>query len=220
MSLRAVSHDPTLKHLLKLRDGRTLTAVQLQMEYLEQARKYVEDRFGADVDPITDDVLDRWESVLSRLEVDPMLCKRELDWVAKLEILEGYRSRDGLDWDDARLQLVDLQYSRRPAGQGPLQPAGGRRADRAHRRRRRGDVGAGPSRRTTPGPTSAAGASTSGPTRSPPRRGTRSSSTSAASRCSGCRRSSRCAAPRRTSARCSTAARPPLELVETISAGR
>ena len=111
LSLRAVSHDPTLKHLLKLRDGRTMTAVQLQMEYLEQARKYVEDRFGADVDPITDDVLNRWESVLSRLEVDPMLCKRELDWVAKLEILEGYRSRDGLDWKDARLQLVDLQYS-------------------------------------------------------------------------------------------------------------
>ncbi|BEP15840.1 depupylase/deamidase Dop [Acidothermaceae bacterium B102] len=111
LSLRAVSHDPTLKHLLKLRDGRTMTAVQLQMEYLEQARKYVQDRFGSDVDPVTDDVLARWESVLSRLEVDPMLCKRELDWVAKLEILEGYRSRDGLEWKDARLGLVDLQYS-------------------------------------------------------------------------------------------------------------
>jgi proteasome accessory factor A len=111
LSLRAVSHDATLKHLLKLRDGRTMTAVQLQMEYLDQARKYVEDRFGADVDPVTDDVLNRWESVLSRLEVDPMLCKRELDWVAKLEILEGYRSRDGLAWKDARLQLVDLQYA-------------------------------------------------------------------------------------------------------------
>ena len=49
-ALRAVSHDPTLKHLLTLRDGRKLTAVQLQMEYLEQARKYVEDRYGADVD--------------------------------------------------------------------------------------------------------------------------------------------------------------------------
>src|SRR4051794_10325611 len=111
LSLRAVSHDPTLQHLLKLRDGRSLTAVQLQMEYLEQARKYVEDRFGTDADPITQDVLTRWESLLSRLEVDPFLCKRELDWVAKLEILEGYRSRDGLGWDDARLALVDLQYA-------------------------------------------------------------------------------------------------------------
>jgi Pup amidohydrolase len=38
-----------------------MTAVQLQMEYLDQARKYTEDRYGADVDQITSDVLDRWE---------------------------------------------------------------------------------------------------------------------------------------------------------------
>ncbi|WP_344540812.1 depupylase/deamidase Dop [Actinomadura fulvescens] len=109
--LRAVSHDPTCKHLLTLRDGRKMTAVQLQMEYLEQSRKYVEDRFGADVDEMTKDVLDRWESVLHRLGEDPMQLSRELDWVAKLELLEGYRSRDGLDWSHPRLQLVDLQYS-------------------------------------------------------------------------------------------------------------
>jgi len=110
-SLRAVSHDPSLRHVLTLRSGRTLTAVQLQMEYLEQARKYVEDRFGDDVDAQTADVLDRWESVLTRLEQDPMLCARELDWVAKLRLLEGYRTRDGLGWGSSRLQLVDLQYS-------------------------------------------------------------------------------------------------------------
>jgi proteasome accessory factor A len=109
-SLRAVSHDPTLRHQLALRDGRKMTAVQLQMEYYEQARKYVEDRFGADVDPQTADVLARWESVLVRLADDPASCVRELDWVAKLSILEGYRSRDGLAWDSPRIQLVDLQY--------------------------------------------------------------------------------------------------------------
>jgi proteasome accessory factor A len=49
--------------------------------------------------------------VLVRLADDPMQLSRELDWVAKLELLEGYRSRDGLAWDHPRLQLVDLQYS-------------------------------------------------------------------------------------------------------------
>jgi proteasome accessory factor A len=88
-----------------------MTAVQLQMEYLEQARKYVEDRYGSDVDDMTTDVLDRWESVLHRLGDDPMQLSRELDWVAKLELLEGYRNRDGLDWSHPRLELVDLQYS-------------------------------------------------------------------------------------------------------------
>ena len=117
-SLRAVSHDPTLKQLLRLADGRTLTAVQLQMEYLELARKFVEDRLGSDADEQTTDVLARWESVLSRLETDPMLCARELDWVAKLKLLNRYRDRDGLSWSDAKLHLVDLQYADIRPGKG------------------------------------------------------------------------------------------------------
>ncbi len=109
--LRAASHDPSLRHMVTLRDGRKMTAVQLQTEYLELARKYTEDRYGTDVDPTTADVLDRWESVLTRLADDPMQLSRELDWVAKLELLEGYRRRDGLSWDHPKLQLLDLQYS-------------------------------------------------------------------------------------------------------------
>ena len=109
--LRAISHDPTCRHQVTLRDGRKMTGVQLQMEYLELARKYTEDRFGSDVDEMTTDVLNRWESVLTRLAEDPMQLSRELDWVVKLELLEGYRSRDGLAWGHPRLQLVDLQYS-------------------------------------------------------------------------------------------------------------
>jgi proteasome accessory factor A len=40
-----------------------------------------------------------------------MECARELDWVAKLKLLQQYRDRDGLDWDDAKLHLIDLQYA-------------------------------------------------------------------------------------------------------------
>jgi len=110
-ALRAVSHDPSLQHRVVLRDGRRMTAVQLQLAYLEQARKYVEDKLGADADPQTLDVLDRWESVLDRLASDPMSLAGELDWVAKLSLLEGYRTREGLSWDAPKLQLVDLQWS-------------------------------------------------------------------------------------------------------------
>ena len=110
-SLRAVSHDPTLRHEVTLADGRHLTGVQLQLEYLDLAKKYVEDRYGADADPQTRDVLARWEDVLNRLESDPMSLADQLDWVAKLRLLEQYRQRDGLAWDDAKLQLIDYQYS-------------------------------------------------------------------------------------------------------------
>ncbi|HEU0042813.1 MAG TPA: depupylase/deamidase Dop [Jiangellaceae bacterium] len=110
-AVHEVSHDPSLRHQVELADGRRLSAVQLQIEYAEQARKFVEDRYGSDVDPITADVLERWESTLALLGSDPMALADRLDWVAKLVLLESYRSRDGLEWSHPKLHLVDLQYS-------------------------------------------------------------------------------------------------------------
>ena len=55
-------------------------------------------------------VLDRWESVLSGLETDPMNLADQLDWVAKYRLFDGYRERHGLEWSDARLAAMDLQY--------------------------------------------------------------------------------------------------------------
>ena len=116
--LRAVSHDPACRHLVPLRDGRRLTAVQIQMEYLELARKYTQERFGGDVDDLTADVLDRWEAALTALADDPMRLAGKLDWVTKLQLMEGYRARDGIGWNHPRLQLVDLQYSDVRSGRG------------------------------------------------------------------------------------------------------
>ncbi|MDF9717411.1 proteasome accessory factor PafA2 [Nocardioides sp. ChNu-99] len=110
-ALRAVSHDPSLTHLVRLRDGRSMTAVQLQRVYLELAHAYVDERLGGDADAPTKDVLVRWGSVLDRLERDPMECAGELDWVAKYQLLRRYQERDGLSWDDAKLHLIDLQYA-------------------------------------------------------------------------------------------------------------
>jgi proteasome accessory factor A len=84
-----------------------MTAIDLQREYLAHARAFVAEEGSDDQ---TDDVLARWESVLDRLARDPMECSGELDWVAKLALLESYRDRDGLDWDHAKLHLVDVQY--------------------------------------------------------------------------------------------------------------
>ncbi|WNV77770.1 depupylase/deamidase Dop [Geodermatophilus sp. DSM 44513] len=107
--LQAVSHDPSLTHRVRLRDGRRMTALEVQQAYLEMAQRHV-DRRG-DGDPQTADVLRLWAEVLEDLAADPMRCADRLDWPAKLRLLEGYRSRDDLAWGDSRLRLVDLQYS-------------------------------------------------------------------------------------------------------------
>jgi Pup amidohydrolase len=108
-ALQAISHDPSLTHKVRLRDGRQMTALEVQEVYLEQAEKFVAAQGEADEQ--TTDVLRRWAEVLQDLAIDPMRCADRLDWPAKLRLLEGYRSRDGLGWGDSRLHLVDLQYS-------------------------------------------------------------------------------------------------------------
>ncbi len=110
-TLHAVSHDPTLRHLLTLTDGTKLTAIDLQRRIHAAVTAFVDDREGSDADAMTRDVLERWVDLLDRLERDPMSCARELDWVAKLRLLQGFREREGLAWDHHRLQAIDLQYA-------------------------------------------------------------------------------------------------------------
>ncbi len=106
-ALHAVSRDISCTVTVPLADGRHLSAVQLQWEYFEHAKKYVE---REDDTPENQDVLARWESVLSALETEPLSLHRELDWVAKYRLLAAYRERDGLEWTDPKLQAIDLQY--------------------------------------------------------------------------------------------------------------
>ena len=109
--MHLVSHDATLTHAMQLRDGRTATALNMQMDFYELARKHIDDRWGADVDADTREILDLWEVVLSGLERDPMSMAGILDWPTKLQILQGYMQRDQLNWSSPRLHAVDLQYS-------------------------------------------------------------------------------------------------------------
>jgi Pup amidohydrolase len=108
---RQVSYDLSLKRPLELADGRRMTALEMQWEELDRARKYAESRgleaVGADVGRM---VIDRWESVLTALEDDPESLAGQLDWVAKRRMVEAYRERHGLGWSDHKLAALDLQY--------------------------------------------------------------------------------------------------------------
>ncbi len=106
-ALRTISHDPTLTATVRLTDGRSLTGLELQEVYCAA----VLDALPADADEQTGDVVRRWEDLLMTLRRDPMDAARQVDWIAKLKVLEAYRARDGLAWTDSRLALVDLQYA-------------------------------------------------------------------------------------------------------------
>jgi proteasome accessory factor A len=111
-ALRHVSYDLTLARPIDLADGSTITALDAQWELHGRARKFADER-GLDCvggDSVGEEVLRRWEAVLTALETDPGLVADQVDWVAKHRVIDGYRERHDLRWDDARLAAMDLQY--------------------------------------------------------------------------------------------------------------
>jgi Pup amidohydrolase len=111
-AIRLVSYDTSLSTPLELADGTVCTALEVQWELFSLARKYAEDR-GLEClgdESVGREVLERWESVLHGLETDPANVARQVDWVAKLQLIEGYKDRHTLEWDDHRLAALDLQY--------------------------------------------------------------------------------------------------------------
>ena len=110
-AIRQVSHDPTLRQTIMLRDGSRATALEIQWGIFERAEKYAQshglDSVGAEVGA---DVLSKWEQVLTGLERDPDSMAHWIDWVAKRRLVEGYAARHELPPGAARLKAIDLQY--------------------------------------------------------------------------------------------------------------
>ncbi len=106
-AIKAVSRDPTLKEPLRLANGRQMTAVEIQREYLDLAARAFAHGPG---DPEVKDILEKWARVLDRLEEDPTQLSRELDWVIKRELITSFMERKRCGWGDPRVALMDLQY--------------------------------------------------------------------------------------------------------------
>ncbi|MFZ0493847.1 MAG: proteasome accessory factor PafA2 family protein, partial [Acidimicrobiia bacterium] len=100
-----VSHDPGLGRRLRLADGSSATALELQWQYLDWLTKYAEASSRSD-----EGCLDLWRGVLEDLEVDPIRTADRLDWTAKLRVMEAYQARENIGWDHARIRALDLQY--------------------------------------------------------------------------------------------------------------
>jgi proteasome accessory factor PafA2 len=119
-AMHQVSRDLGLAEPLTMADGSSMTALEIQWELLERARDWAARR-GLDAvggDEVGGMVLDRWEQVLDGLSTDPLELAHQLDWVAKYRLFDAYRQRHGIEWNDARLRAMDLQYHDMRAGSG------------------------------------------------------------------------------------------------------
>jgi len=108
-AVQEVSRDLSLGRPLKLTTGEGATALEIQRGLLGIVRDYATDAEDARV-------VARWEAVLGGLAQDPLSCTRQVEWVAKLNLLERLRERHGsadapLPWDDPSLAAADIRWS-------------------------------------------------------------------------------------------------------------
>ena len=115
-AIREISHDMTGTKQLKLASGRTASALQIQLDYLERAERFAE---RGEVDAIAHRVLDLWRRTLSAVQAgDPSLVDREIDWATKLTLIERYRSKHDLSLSSPRVAQLDLTYHDIRRGRG------------------------------------------------------------------------------------------------------
>jgi proteasome accessory factor A len=106
-AIREISHDVTCRRRVRLANGRELSAVELQSEYLERALQFAKRRGFS---PLEEQALAMWEHVMTHLENDPLKLSTEIDWVIKYHMLEAYRERHDLALTHPRVALLDLSY--------------------------------------------------------------------------------------------------------------
>jgi proteasome accessory factor A len=106
-AIREISHDMTCRRKIRLANGRELSALDIQWEYLERVMRYMR---ASALSPEVERAVAMWEHLLTGLEKDPLTLHREVDWVAKYHLIERYKMRHGLPLSSAKLALIDLNY--------------------------------------------------------------------------------------------------------------
>jgi len=108
-AIREISHDITGQAPVRLANGRELSALQMQSEYFERARTYVDQH--AITDDLTKRIMDLWERTLTAIDTDDLgMIDTEIDWVIKHKLLDQYAAKHGLALDDPRMLQLDLTY--------------------------------------------------------------------------------------------------------------
>jgi proteasome accessory factor A len=104
-SLKSISRDPLRQWIIPLESGKTISAIDIQTEYLSRAKQFLKGQ-----DPETDWILVEWERVLGDLRGDYHHLVDRVDWAAKRWLLETFIESEGLDWNDPWIKSLDLAY--------------------------------------------------------------------------------------------------------------
>jgi Pup amidohydrolase len=102
---KSISRDQTYNWIIELKDGRKISAIDVQRIYLRAASK-----LNNDSSEDRQWILREWENVLNDLERDVMSTRDRIDWTAKKFLLDALQDEEKLSWSDPWLQSIDLEY--------------------------------------------------------------------------------------------------------------
>jgi proteasome accessory factor A len=110
-AIKQISRDISMTEQVLMADGSRMTALAIQGELCAAATAYVEKSAycGISHDEAQQILLD-WEQTLHLLVSQPSSLVKKIDWIAKLQLVNGTRKRHSLPDSDSRLKAIDLMY--------------------------------------------------------------------------------------------------------------
>jgi proteasome accessory factor PafA2 len=118
---KSISRDQTYDWIIELKDGRKISAIDVQRIYLRAASKLDPPSSGFGSLGNGEEwgwILREWENVLNDLERDVTATRDRIDWVAKKFLLDALQEEEKLVWSDPWLQSIDLEYHNLDLDQG------------------------------------------------------------------------------------------------------
>ncbi len=115
-AIREVSHDVTGRTRVRLANGREMSALEIQYEYLTRAQDFTSQN---GLNAISRRVLEMWQRALEAIETGNLdNIAREIDWVTKYQLIERYRAKHDLPLSAPRIAQLDLAYHDVRRGRG------------------------------------------------------------------------------------------------------
>src|SRR5436309_8369481 len=109
---KSISRDQTYDWIIELKDGRKISAIDVQRIYLRAASRLGPPSKVQDVAASEEErawILREWENVLNDLERDAMSALDRVDWAAKKFLVDALQEQENLSWIDPWLQSCDIE---------------------------------------------------------------------------------------------------------------
>ena len=113
VALHAWGRDPDLNIRMPLLSGQTLTAVELQLKFLEKARAFDAQHGFTDIVADAEQIMALWDDTLTKLQSRSFESLRgRIDWIMKRALLEqALAEHPDWDWRSPELTYLDQMYS-------------------------------------------------------------------------------------------------------------